>query len=209
MNLVNKDQLEILSTLRESVNEDKVGLEAELDKLQSQIRELSDKNKMQLEQINGLLLDKITLQSEGIGQREKMLQRERNFRYFKSHAILIISDFLLLCSDLRASVNGKDIPEDIKARLLNLHEENVALKEQLSTTQAKLTKAKTVSIIYFIICSSVLTSFGGIQFIKQQDKLLRAEYSRSNAGSPVRSLIRSSQCDLHSSRRAPLKMRAL
>lgn len=51
------------------------------------------------------------------------------------------------CSDLRASVNGNDVPEDIKARLLRLHEENVAIKEQLNTTQGKLTKAKAVSTI--------------------------------------------------------------
>lgn len=78
MNLVNKDQLEILATLRESVNEDKSGLEAETLRLESQIRELSDKNRMQLEQINGLLMEKVNLQTDGIGQREKMLQRERD-----------------------------------------------------------------------------------------------------------------------------------
>ncbi|KAL5511421.1 hypothetical protein ACEPAH_4637 [Sanghuangporus vaninii] len=146
LNLVNKDQLEILSALRESVNEDKAALEAEVEGLQSQIKELSDKNRMQLEQINGLLLEKISLQSEGIGQREKMLERERNF------------------SELRLSINGKDVPEDVKARLLKLHEENITLKEQLSTAQSKLAKAKN--------------------FIKQQDKLFRAENSRSNAASP-------------------------
>jgi protein HOOK3 len=47
--------------------------------LKNQIKELSDKNKMQLEQVNALLLEKVNLQSEGIGQREKMLQRERDF----------------------------------------------------------------------------------------------------------------------------------
>ncbi|KAI5124070.1 hypothetical protein M0805_003897 [Coniferiporia weirii] len=146
LTLVNKDQLEILASLRDSVNEDKAGLEADARNLQTQIKELSDKNKMQLEQINNLLLEKITLQSEGIGQREKMLERERNF------------------SDLRASINGKDLPEDVKARLLKMHEENVVLKEQLSTVQNKLTKARA--------------------FIKQQDKLFRAEHTRSNAGSP-------------------------
>ncbi|KAH8108457.1 HOOK-domain-containing protein [Phellopilus nigrolimitatus] len=146
LTLVNKDQVEILAVLRDSVNEDKAGLEADMEKLQNHIKELSDKNKMQLEQINGLLLEKITLQSDGIGQREKMLERERNF------------------SDLRASINGKDVPEDVKARILKLHEENVALKEQLSTTQSKLSKARN--------------------FIKQQDKLFRAEQTRSNAGSP-------------------------
>lgn len=78
MNLVHKDQLEILATLRESVNEDKAGLESEVQRLHDQIRELSDKNKMQLEQINALLLDKVNLQSEGLDHRDRMLQRERD-----------------------------------------------------------------------------------------------------------------------------------
>ena len=69
--LVNKDQLDILASLRESVNEDKAGLEADIEKLRKQNKELSDKNKMQLEQVNALLLDKVNLQSEEINQREK------------------------------------------------------------------------------------------------------------------------------------------
>ena len=77
--MVNKDQLEILASLRESVNEDKTGLEAELDRMRKQLKEAAEKNKMQLEQINGLLFEKVNLQSDGIGQREKMLQRERDF----------------------------------------------------------------------------------------------------------------------------------
>lgn len=78
MTLVNRDQLDILATLRESVNEDKAALEIEVEQLQSQVKELSEKNKMQLEQINGLLLEKVTLQSEGLDQRDRMLQRERD-----------------------------------------------------------------------------------------------------------------------------------
>ncbi|KAG9100611.1 hypothetical protein FS749_014201 [Ceratobasidium sp. UAMH 11750] len=50
LNLVNKDQLEILATLRESVNEDKAGMEVDMTRLRNQITELKDKNKMQLEQ---------------------------------------------------------------------------------------------------------------------------------------------------------------
>lgn len=79
--LVNKDQLEILATLRETVNEDKVALEAETERLRNQVKELTDKNRMQLEHVNTLLLEKVNLQSEGIGQRERMLQRERDFGY--------------------------------------------------------------------------------------------------------------------------------
>ncbi|KDN48758.1 hypothetical protein RSAG8_02745, partial [Rhizoctonia solani AG-8 WAC10335] len=79
LNLVNKDQLEILATLRESVNEDKAALESEMGRLRTQITELKDKNKMQLEQVNSLLMEKVSLQNEGIGQRERMLERERHF----------------------------------------------------------------------------------------------------------------------------------
>jgi protein HOOK3 len=78
VNLVHKDQLEILASLRESVNEDKAGLETEVQHLRDHIRELSEKNKMQLEQINALLLEKVNLQSEGLDQRDRMLQRERD-----------------------------------------------------------------------------------------------------------------------------------
>ncbi|EGN96139.1 hypothetical protein SERLA73DRAFT_185718 [Serpula lacrymans var. lacrymans S7.3] len=146
LNLVNKDQLDILSTLRESVNEDKVGLEADMDRLKNQIKELNEKNRMQLEQVNALLLEKVNLQSEGIGQREKMLQRERDF------------------GDLRASLSGRDMPEDIKARLLALHEENVNLKESYKTAQEKLLKAKS--------------------FIKSQDKLFKEEHAKVAGSSP-------------------------
>ncbi|TFK82645.1 HOOK-domain-containing protein [Polyporus arcularius HHB13444] len=146
LTLVNRDQLDILKTLRESVNEDKAELEAEVERLNTQIKELADKNKMQLEQINGLLLEKVNLQSEGIDQRDKMLQRERAM------------------GDLRASLSGKDVPEDIKQRMLALHEENVSIKEQYKTAQEKLVKAKA--------------------FIKQQDKLFKEEHAKSAGGIP-------------------------
>lgn len=81
MNLVNKDQLDILATLRESVNEDKFGLEAEVKKLHTQVQDLKERNKMHLEQVNTLLMEKVNLQSDGMTQREKMLERERTFAY--------------------------------------------------------------------------------------------------------------------------------
>ncbi|PIL23739.1 hypothetical protein GSI_13489 [Ganoderma sinense ZZ0214-1] len=141
LTLVNRDQLDILKTLRESVDEDKAELEAEVERLRTQLKELSDKNKMQLEQINGLLLEKVNLQSEGLDQRDRMLQRERAI------------------GDLRASLSGKDVPEDVKQRMLGLHEENVSLKEQYKTAQEKLVKAKA--------------------FIKQQDKLFKEEHAKT------------------------------
>ncbi|KAJ7582506.1 hypothetical protein C8J56DRAFT_221033 [Mycena floridula] len=146
LTLVNKDQLDILATLRESVNEDKAGLEADVERLRKQNKELSDKNRMQLEQVNGLLLEKVNLQTEGISQREKALMRERDF------------------GDLRASLSGKDVPEEIKSRLLGLHEDNITLKESLKTAQDRLQKAR--------------------QFIKTQDKLLKEEQIKVGTAPP-------------------------
>jgi protein HOOK3 len=48
---------------------------------------------------------------------------------------------------LRASLSSKeskDVPEDVKARLLAIHEENVTLKEQAKSTHDKLLKARAV-----------------------------------------------------------------
>ncbi|KAF8894385.1 HOOK protein-domain-containing protein [Infundibulicybe gibba] len=148
LNLVNKDQLDILATLRDSVGEDKAALEAEVEKLKKHNRELSDKNRMQLEQVNALLLEKVSLQSEGIGHRERMLQRERDF------------------GDLRASISGKNLPEDVKSRFMAIHEENVVLKELNKTAQEKLLKARN--------------------FIKSQDKLFKEQHASSVGALPVR-----------------------
>ena len=54
-------------------------------------------------------------------------------------------------SDLRASLSGKDVPEDIRQKMLGLHEENISLKEQYKTAQEKLTKAKTVRISSIVV----------------------------------------------------------
>ena len=79
---MNKDQLDILASLRESVNEDKAEMEADLKKIKNQLKEANDKNKMQLGQINTLLLEKVNLQGDSIDVRERMLVRERDLRYF-------------------------------------------------------------------------------------------------------------------------------
>ena len=69
-----------------------------------------------------------------------------------------------LCSDLRASLSGKVVPEDVRQKMLGLHEENISLKEQYKTSQEKLTKAKA--------------------FIKNQDKLFKEEHAKSTSSIP-------------------------
>lgn len=144
MTLVNKDQLEILASLRESVNEDKAEMETDLKKIKNQLREANDKNRMQLEQINGLLLEKVNLQGDSIDVREKMLARERDFGYASNAYLGENGDFESGSSNLRRIIAGKDLPEDVKSQLVALHEEAGMLKEQYKESQDKLNKAKAV-----------------------------------------------------------------
>lgn len=139
VNLVNKDQVEILHSLRETLNQDKAALESEVSSLREQLTVLSDKNKLHLEQVNSLLMEKVSMQSEGLGQRERMLEREREL------------------GDLRMILAGKDIPEDVKSKMMSLHEENVLMKEQYKTANEKLAKARQVSISFNTIHRSLIS----------------------------------------------------
>jgi protein HOOK3 len=48
-------------------------------------------------------------------------------------------------------MSGKGVPEDVKSRVLGLHEDNVQLREQLKIVEDKLTKARTVRDFFFSI----------------------------------------------------------
>jgi protein HOOK3 len=75
---VGKDQLEMIAALRKTVSVEKDSLGAEVASLKASIADAHEKERLQTSQINKLLMDKIDLQSDGISQREQMLQSERN-----------------------------------------------------------------------------------------------------------------------------------
>lgn len=77
LNLIGKDQLEMLSSLRDSVSTEKVVLTNEIDRLKKEQGNLRDQIAMKTEQVQSLLLEKINLQSDSIDQRERMLIREK------------------------------------------------------------------------------------------------------------------------------------
>jgi len=78
VNLVNKDQVDILASLRASVSVEKEALTSQLGSIQAQLTEAELKHKMQISQINALLMDKASLQTDSIEQREKAIQREKD-----------------------------------------------------------------------------------------------------------------------------------
>ena len=122
-------------------------------------QELSDKNKMQLEQINKLLIEKVTLWSEGIDQQEQLLECECNLR-FVSYCCQTCALHYWFTYDCRTSMNEKEPQGESKMRFLGPYKENLHLKEQLATMQAKLSKAKVICIptLYSICLISHLHS---------------------------------------------------
>ena len=79
--LVNKDQVDMLASLRASVSQENQGLTLETRQLKEQLVAAAETSHAQDRTINQLLLDKIDLQSDSIGQRERMLERERHMSY--------------------------------------------------------------------------------------------------------------------------------
>ncbi|ORY88555.1 HOOK protein-domain-containing protein [Leucosporidium creatinivorum] len=124
LTLVNKDQLDILKSLRASVSVEKEALSKEVERLRVSLQSAEDKNTMQMSQVNALLVEKSSLQSDSIGQREKMLERERDM------------------SDLRASTSGRALSEAEQARLASMEQDNKQYQKEISEMQDKLQKAK-------------------------------------------------------------------
>jgi hypothetical protein len=55
-------------------------------------------------------------------------------------------------------MSGKGVPEDVKSRVLGMHEDNVQLREQLKTVQDKLTKARTVRDFFLFLAFFLILS---------------------------------------------------
>ncbi|GAA6024350.1 hypothetical protein JCM10207_003313 [Rhodosporidiobolus poonsookiae] len=124
LNLVNKDQVDILRELRASVSVEKDALTEEVDRLKKTLRDSDEKAKAQAEQVNKLLMEKISLQSDSIGQREQALERERDY------------------GNLKASLSSKGLSAADQARFDKLEEELERLQELVRQQEDKLHKAK-------------------------------------------------------------------
>jgi hypothetical protein len=95
---------------------------------------------------------------------------------------------------LRASLSGKDLPDDVKTRLLNSHEETVLLQEQVKTLTDKLNKAKQVKQQLISHRSTVFIEIEYLQFIKAQDKLFKEEHAKKGIPSVTDFRVRLTRC---------------
>lgn len=73
-----------------------------------------------------------------------------------AHSIVLPS--LTVCAlnslyrQLRSALAGRDVPEDIKAQIMKLHEDNMNAREQLKVMTEKFNKAKAVRLAVFFQC---------------------------------------------------------
>ncbi|GAA5984793.1 hypothetical protein JCM11641_002742 [Rhodosporidiobolus odoratus] len=129
LNLVNKDQVDILQQLRASVSVERNALDGEVTRLKQTLRDFEEKAKVQAEQVNKLLMEKIAMQSDSIGQREKELERERE----REHGLVT-----LLSSDYLTCTSEAD-----QARIAELVRENDAYRAKIEDKRNKLQQMKT------------------------------------------------------------------
>nr|XP_019044643.1 hypothetical protein I302_06556 [Kwoniella bestiolae CBS 10118]OCF23573.1 hypothetical protein I302_06556 [Kwoniella bestiolae CBS 10118] len=127
LGLVDKDQKAMLTSLRETVKEDTIILEDEVISLKEQVTALKEKDNQHLEDIKRLLLEKVDLQSAGIENKERELEKEKEF------------------GDLRASLAAKGLPQETQQQLLSLLSQNSDLTSQVKSLDEKLQKAKMES----------------------------------------------------------------
>nr|XP_031860001.1 uncharacterized protein CI109_004608 [Kwoniella shandongensis]KAA5527073.1 hypothetical protein CI109_004608 [Kwoniella shandongensis] len=119
LSLVGKDEKDAISALRSSIQSDVQALEANVRDLKEQIGVLKDKDRQHL-----LLMDKVDLQSSGINQRERALEKEKEF------------------SELRTQLAAKGVPPEAQQHVVDLHEDNTQLTKEVKELDEKLEKAK-------------------------------------------------------------------
>ncbi|GAA5841236.1 hypothetical protein JCM3766R1_001709 [Sporobolomyces carnicolor] len=142
LNLVNKDQLEILESLRASVSVEQDKLAEELARARESLKVAEDKAKSHRDEIDKLLREKIELQGEGINQRDKMLEREKEFGGLSDVDRTKLAQSEQENSDLRNQVESleeklqkmkafiKSHDKELKAEISANYEETI--QEQLS-----------------------------------------------------------------------------
>ncbi|KAN0062801.1 hypothetical protein ACQY0O_004621 [Thecaphora frezii] len=124
LTLVNKDQVDILHSLRASVEVEKSELASHIKRLQTELKSAQEQNQMSMAQVNSLLMEKVDLQSEGIGQREEALKRERAL------------------GELRVKLSGKGLPKEVEEMVASLQTETLNSQRDLKMVQERLGKAK-------------------------------------------------------------------
>lgn len=119
-----RDQTEILAELRASVGKEKIGLEEQVQLLKSKLTASHEEAQKLASQIQGLLMDKISLMEGGWGAKADDLRHEKEI------------------GELRAFLAGKSLPAEAEEMILRLCAESKDSKTQLEALKERMKKAK-------------------------------------------------------------------
>ncbi|EIW67281.1 hypothetical protein TREMEDRAFT_64529 [Tremella mesenterica DSM 1558] len=120
LELVDKDQLAMLSTLRDRAKAEYERTDVRLEDLKQQVEHLRQKDRVHLEEIKKLLMDKVDMQSASITQREKDLSREKEF------------------GDLKAALAAKGLPIETQNQIMELHGRNSSLQTEITSLNEQI-----------------------------------------------------------------------
>jgi protein HOOK3 len=138
VHLVGKDKLEIVEELRNSVNLEKSELERRLLHAEEDVKSKEEQLRMNVSQINTLLMEKVDLQGDSIEQRDAALNHEKEMAVLRASLSNDTSDessqeqVVLLAKEAEI----KRIQENLqKARMLLRHQDKL-IQEANNKTSA-------------------------------------------------------------------------
>ena len=131
--------------LRHSLAGETEEIEKRVSYLRDEVTSLKDKERNHLEEIKKLLVDKVDLQSVGISQREKALEREKDFRYSYDFGATQAHRLRSRYSDIRAALAAGGAPPEVQQMLAEMQNQNQQLSGQLAAASTQLEQAKNVS----------------------------------------------------------------
>lgn len=134
LNLVDKDKIDIVAELRARVDAEKADIQREMDGVKKRLGDADEQNRMQLSQLNSLLMDKVDWQATSLlkstdstdGEAaQKLKERFNKARSFIREQDKIISQLKRDAADV-----GKGAPDEVVARAKRAEEENALLKQE-------------------------------------------------------------------------------
>ncbi|TXT13806.1 hypothetical protein VHUM_01173 [Vanrija humicola] len=117
LGLVDKDKRNIIASARDEANTDSAKFSEQVTALKDELSTLKERDRLHLEEIRRLMMDKIELQSAGNERTQEALEREQRL------------------NDLRASLEAGGVSPMVQHEVLELRQRN----DTLTTEVAKLT----------------------------------------------------------------------
>ncbi|TXT03988.1 uncharacterized protein COLE_07685 [Cutaneotrichosporon oleaginosum] len=124
LGLVDKDKRSIIASARDEAKTETVQFSEQVATLKDELATLRERDRLHLEEIRRLMMDKIELQSVGMAHNQEALERERKL------------------NDLRTSLEAGGASPRSQAQILDLQSRNDVLTTEVTSLHDKLKKAR-------------------------------------------------------------------